>query len=68
MGKKKTIDIPGLGKVPASTVKKWAPTIGGLVLGRMLTRSFSGGPSRKRAAPSRRRKGGWLERDGVRYE
>ena len=55
MGKKKTIDIPGLGKVPSSTVKKWAPTIGGLVLGRMLTRSSSGGSSRKRAAPSRRR-------------
>ena len=53
MRKKKTVDIPGLGKVPASTVKKWAPTIGGLVLGRLLTRSSGG--SRRRAASSRRR-------------
>jgi len=50
-----TVDVPGLGKVPASTVKKWAPTIGGLILGRMLTRSSSGGSSRKRASSSRRR-------------
>ena len=49
-----TMDIPGLGKVPASTVKKWAPAIGGLILGRMLTRSSSGGSSRKRAASPRR--------------
>lgn len=48
----KTVEIPGLGKVPASTVKKWAPTIGGLLLGRMLTRSSSGGPSRRRRASS----------------
>ena len=48
----KTVDVPGLGKVPASTVKKWAPTIGGLILGRMLTRSSSGGGSRRRRAPS----------------
>lgn len=48
----KTVDVPGLGKVPASTVKKWAPTIGGLLLGRMLTRSSSGGPSRRRRASS----------------
>ena len=50
-----TMEIPGLGKVPASTVKKWAPTIGGLILGRMLTRSSSGGSSRKRSASPRRR-------------
>ena len=48
----KTVEVPGLGKVPASTVKKWAPTIGGLILGRMLTRSSSGGGSRRRRAPS----------------
>ena len=47
-----TVEVPGLGKVPASTVKKWAPTIGGLILGRMLTRSSSGGGSRRRRAPS----------------
>ena len=46
----KTVEVPGLGKVPASTVKKWAPTIGGLILGRMLTRSSSGGGSRRRRA------------------
>jgi len=46
------VELPGLGKVPASTVKKWLPTIGGLVLGRMLTRPSSGGGSsrRRRAA------------------
>lgn len=49
----KTVEIPGLGRVPASTVKKWAPTIGGLVLGRMLTRSSSsGGSSRRRRSSS----------------
>lgn len=48
----KTMDIPGLGKVPASTVKKWAPTIGGLVLGRMLTRSSSGGSSKRKGRKS----------------
>ena len=52
----KTMDIPSLGKVPASTVKKWAPTIGGLILGRMLTRSPSDGGSkrkdRKSSAPA----------------
>lgn len=48
----KTVEVPGLGKVPASTVKKWAPTIGGLILGRMLTRPSSGGPSRRRRASS----------------
>ena len=52
-----TMDIPGLGKVPASTVKKWAPTIGGLILGRMLTRSSSGGSARKSAPSSHRRTG-----------
>ena len=46
----KTVEVPGLGKVPASTVKKWAPTIGGLILGRMLTRPSSGGGSRRRRA------------------
>ena len=46
----KTVEVPGLGKVPASTVKKWAPTIGGLILGRMLTRPSSGGGARRRRA------------------
>ena len=48
----KTMEIPGLGKVPASTVKKWAPTIGGLILGRMLTRSASGGGSKRKGRRS----------------
>ena len=48
----KTVEVPGLGKVPASTVKKWVPAIGGLVLGRMLTRSSSGGGSKRKGRKS----------------
>lgn len=50
-----SVEIPGLGNIPASTVKKWAPTIGGLLLGRALTRSSAKGGARKRraAAPAK---------------